>query len=94
MAVIEQDASFAERAEQALVSGRLDTIPDAELERVLTAASRLYAAKIDAGNLELRAITPEQVTPTDIVVTVTGLLRAAGLSLWDLSMWFQRGGKQ
>jgi hypothetical protein len=30
------------------------------------------------------------VTPTDIVVTVSELIRAAGLNLWDLSMWFAR----
>ena len=30
------------------------------------------------------------VTPTDIVVTVSALIRAVGLNLWDVSMWFNR----
>jgi hypothetical protein len=30
------------------------------------------------------------MTPTDIVVTVTAMIRACGLNLWDLSMWVQR----
>jgi hypothetical protein len=30
------------------------------------------------------------VSPTDIVVTVSDLIRAAGLNLWDVSMWFNR----
>ena len=28
--------------------------------------------------------------PTDIVATVSDLIRAAGLNLWDVSMWFNR----
>mgnify|MGYP003403804359 FL=1 len=35
-------------------------------------------------------ITPSAVTPTDIVVTVSDLIKSAGLNLWDLSMWFNR----
>ena len=35
-------------------------------------------------------ITPSSVTPTDVVVTVSDLIRAAGLNLWDVSMWFNR----
>jgi len=35
-------------------------------------------------------VNKERVTPTDIVVTVSGLIRAVGLNLWDVSMWFNR----
>ena len=38
---------FVAAAERALASGKLDGVPDVELERVLTAAVRLYAAKAD-----------------------------------------------
>jgi hypothetical protein len=31
-----------------------------------------------------------EVTPTDMVVTVSDLISAAGLNLWDVSMWFNR----
>ncbi len=64
-------------------------MPDAELERVMTAAVRLYAAKAEPTT----ASSPSRrrsVTPTDVVVTVSDLIRAAGLNLWDVSMWFQR----
>jgi hypothetical protein len=30
------------------------------------------------------------VTPTDVVVTVSALIKSAGLNLWDVSMWFNR----
>jgi hypothetical protein len=81
---------FVEAAERALRSGILEQVPDAELERVMTAAVRLYAAKAESENPTVRPITPEKVTPTEVVVTVSALIRSAGLNLWDVSMWFNR----
>ena len=81
---------FVRAAEQALSSGDPSKVSDAELERVLTAAVRLYAAKAESDAPPVQAVTPTSVTPTDIVVAVTGLIRSAGLNLWDVSMWFNR----
>jgi len=81
---------FVEAAERALCSGMLGQVPDAELERVMTAAVRLYAAKAESENATARPVTPESVTPTEVVVTVSALIRGAGLNLWDVSMWFNR----
>jgi hypothetical protein len=83
-------ADFVEEAERALRSGMLGQVPDAELERVMTAAVRLYAAKAESENETVRPVTPESVTPTEVVVTVSALIRGAGLNLWDVSMWFNR----
>ena len=55
----------------------------------MTAAVRLYAAKAES-DAPPAVVAPEQVTPTDIVVTVSALIRAVGLNLWDVSMWFNR----
>jgi hypothetical protein len=81
---------FVEAAERALSSGRLEQVSDAELERVMTAAVRLYAAKAEATDSPAQPVTAEYVTPTDIVVTVSAMIRAVGLNLWDVSMWFNR----
>ena len=82
--------AFVAAAERALASGNLDSISNEELTRVMTAAVRLYAAKADTGGVDFAPVMPEKMTPTDIVVTVTALIRAVGLNLWDLSMWVQR----
>ena len=82
-------SDFVTAAEHALQSGQLDSVSDAELERVMTAAVRLYAAKAEADDPPA-VVTSEHVTPTDIVVTVSALIRAVGLNLWDVSMWFNR----
>jgi hypothetical protein len=57
---------------------------------VMTAAVRLYAAKTETDRPPAQPITPSAVTPTDIVVTVSDLIKSAGLNLWDVSMWFNR----
>jgi hypothetical protein len=80
---------FVTAAEHALQSGQLDGVSDAELQRVMTAAVRLYAAKAES-DTPRAVVTSELVTPTDIVVTVSALIRAVGLNLWDVSMWFNR----
>ena len=82
--------AFVAAAERALASGKLNDVSNEELTRVMTAAVRLYAAKTDMGDETFAPVEAEKMTPTDIVVTVTALIRAVGLNLWDLSMWVQR----
>jgi hypothetical protein len=84
---------FVDAAERALTSGDLDGVSNEDLERVMTAAVRLYAAKSETDNPPDTPITPEKVTPTDVVVSVSDIIKAAGLNLWDVSMWFRRGAK-
>jgi hypothetical protein len=83
-------AAFAAAAERALASGDLGSVSNEELARVLTAAVKLYAAKVDVDGEAIPPLEAEKMTPTEIVVTVTAMIRAVGLNLWDLSMWVQR----
>ena len=84
---------FVAACERAIDAGRPGEISDADLARVMTAAVRLYAAKRDGGDTPAQPVEPEKITPTEIVVTVSDLIRAAGLNLWDVSMWFNRSGR-
>ncbi len=81
---------FVAAAERALASGDLSGVSNEDLTRVMTAAARLYAAKTDTNYESFAPVEPEKMTPTDVVVTVTAMIRAVGLNLWDLSMWVQR----
>jgi hypothetical protein len=56
----------------------------------MTAAVRLYAAKTETDKPPAQPVTASAVTPTEIVVMVSDLIRSAGLNLWDVSMWFNR----
>jgi len=84
---------FVAACERALEAGRPGEVSDADLARVMTAAVRLYAAKRDGGDASAVTVEAEKITPTEIVVTVSDLIRSAGLNLWDVSMWFNRSGR-
>jgi hypothetical protein len=81
---------FVEAADRALSAGQPGQVSDAELQRVMTAAVRLYAAKAETDTPPAQPVTPMSVTPTDIVVTASDLIKSVGLNLWDVSMWFNR----
>ena len=80
-------ADFIEAAERALRSGMLEQVSDGELERVMTVAVRLYAAKAEDG---MRTPLPPGgggVTITDAMLLTTDLLHALNVQLFELSMW-------
>ncbi len=97
MAAVQDQAAlgddFVAACERALGAGRPAEVSDTDLARVMTAAVRLYAAKRDGGETPSAPVEVEKITPTEIVVTVSDLIRAAGLNLWDVSMWFNRSGR-
>lgn len=81
---------FITEAERALSSGNLAKVENEDLKRVLTVAIRLYSAKAEFGGAPDKPVVVSEVTPTDIVVMVSALIEAAGLNLWDVSMWHSR----
>jgi hypothetical protein len=92
--VAEDPALLAERVTAlatAALAGDPLKMPDETVQALITAGLRLYAWKVE---LEQRHFMPvagrESVTPTDVAVTVTELLRAVDLNLFDLSMWAAR----
>lgn len=83
--------AFAEVAERALSSGAAPEIQSGDLERVLTVAMKLYAAKAGTEATPPPPVSADKITPTEVVVVVSELMRAANLNLFDLSMWYRRG---
>ena len=83
--------AFVDVAERGLANGAFSSVPSSELQRVLTAAIKLYAAKAEAEEQFPAPVSAEKITPTEIVLVVSELLRAADISLFDLAMWYRRG---
>ena len=78
-------------AEKALNDGTTDQISDETVQRLLTAGTRLFANKVEMEDRFFLPFTsPEAATATDVVVTVSDMLRAVNLNTFDLAMWFQR----
>lgn len=82
--------AFAALAERTLASGDYHAVSDADLERVMTAAVKLYVAKAEESGTYPPPLAADQVTPTEVVTVASEMIRAAGLNLFDLSMWFRR----
>jgi hypothetical protein len=77
---------LAATIERGIADGRLDVLPADALQALLASACRLYAARREAGE-QLPPVARNALTATDVMVTASGLLRAADLAAFELGMW-------
>jgi hypothetical protein len=87
--VLDCPAETLKHASDVLAAALADPerIPDAALRALIANALRLYAIKAEAG---MRVPLPADgggVTITDAMLTVTDLLHALNVQLFELSMW-------
>lgn len=75
---------LSEAVDGLLADGAAERVPDEEARKLLAAAVKLYAAKREAG---MEPASLPGVTATDVVVTVTDLLEAADIEVFELGMW-------
>ena len=85
-----QPADFCAAARDALKRGEPDAISDRTLQQVLTAAVKVYAAKVERRGHDVEPFPRGTVTATETVVTACGLIRAADLNMFDVAIWFHR----
>jgi hypothetical protein len=83
-------ATFCSRVREALNRGAPDAIADRELQQVLSAAAKIYAAKVEQRGHDVAPFAPGAVTATETVVTACGMIRAADLNMFDVAIWFHR----
>ena len=78
--------ALAATLERAIADGRLDLLTTEALQALIAAACRLYAARREAGE-DFTPIARNAVSATDVMITASGLLRAADLGAFELGMW-------
>jgi hypothetical protein len=83
-------ADFCAAARDALKRGEPDAISDRKLQEIMTAAVKVYAAKVERRGHDVAPFPPHSVTATETVVTACGLIRAADLNMFDVAIWFHR----
>jgi len=81
---------FCTLARAALKRGEPDAISDKVLQQVLSAAVKVYAAKVERRGYEVAPFPQDTVTATETVVTACGMIRAADLNMFDVAIWFHR----
>jgi len=84
--------AFAAAAERALAGGEASQLAGGDIERAMSAAVKVYAARTEAltGETPAPPVSAERVTPTEVVVVVSEMLRTVDVSLFDLAMWYRR----
>jgi hypothetical protein len=87
-------AAFCAQVEDALKDGKPDAVADATLQRVLSAAVRLYAAKSEDRPRELPPFGDQAVNATEAVTAICAIMRAADLNFFDLQMWYRRAPQE
>jgi hypothetical protein len=78
---------LASEMERALADGRRDLISPEALQALIAAVCKTYAAQVEAGEQHLPLPPRGGATATDVMVTASGLLKAANLAVFELGMW-------
>lgn len=73
-------------------------LSDAEIQGLLASAVKLYAERAqqhaEATGGALPAFGPDEATATDVMVTVSAMMKAVNLQVFELGMWQAWSGKQ
>jgi hypothetical protein len=70
-----------------------DAISPEAMQTLMAALCRVYAAQIDNGAKHTPIPEGQIVSPTGVMLTASGLLRAANLAVFELGMWQSWTGK-
>jgi sulfur transfer complex TusBCD TusB component (DsrH family) len=77
--------------EQLMQDDAVSAVADRTAQQLVTASARLYARKTDVEMRHFSPVTaPGAVSPTDVAVLATEMMRAVDLNIFDLSMWASR----
>jgi hypothetical protein len=77
---------LAAALEQSIVDDKLDAVSAPALQKLMAAACRLYRARREAGE-DFTPVPRNSISATDVMVTASGLLKAADLAVFELGMW-------
>lgn len=78
---------LATAIQRELGEGRIDMLSPEALQSLIAALCNTYAAQIEAGGKFTPVPEGSVVSPTAVMVTASGLLRAANLAVFELGMW-------
>ena len=67
---------------------------DAEIQTLLVQAVRRYAERAEPGEAPVAFAPEAQIIATEVMVTVTAMLKAVNLQVFELGMWQTWSGRQ
>jgi hypothetical protein len=84
--LLEKSEALAAHFEELISLGRTEEVEPAELQRLLTAAVRLYSTKAEREG-GFPAVTRGSLTATDAMITSSALLQSANVQVFELGLW-------
>ena len=70
-----------------------DALSTEAMQALMSALCRVYAAQVENGAKHTPIPEGQVVSPTGVMLTASGLLRAANLAVFELGMWQSWTGK-
>jgi hypothetical protein len=82
-----QALQLAGDMERGLIDGRLDVVSTQALQKLMAAVCKTYSLQVQ-GEVQAPALDVRSgVSPTDVMITASGLLKAVDLQVFELGMW-------
>lgn len=75
------------------IARAMDRPSDAEIQSMLANAVRLYSERVTERDGVMPAFEPDALTATEVMVTVTAMLKAVNLQVFELGMWQAWSGR-
>lgn len=82
-----QALHLAAEMERGIAGGRLDVVSQEALQKLTAAVCKTYSQQVQGGGQSLPLHQRSGVSPTDVMIVASGLLRAADLQVFELGMW-------
>lgn len=73
--------------DEILKEASLGDVPDDSLGQLFASVLRIYAAKVESGDLARAFARDSGITATDVMIGCTAILQASGVKLFDLGHW-------
>ncbi len=77
---------LAATLERCIADDKLDTVSAQALQKLMAAVCRVYTARAQAGE-QFTPVPRNSISATDVMITASGLLKAADLAVFELGMW-------
>jgi hypothetical protein len=79
--------ALAATIERGLQNGELDMLSPKAFQALMAALCKSYGAQVEAGRVFLPIADRMSVSPTEVMTTTSGILKAANLAVFELGMW-------
>jgi hypothetical protein len=83
---------LASEIEAALARGEIEALTPEAVQELMSALCRTYTAQCELGGKDLPLAEGTMANATDVMMTASGLLRAANVASFEFAMWQSWGG--